>query len=52
MIEPTQEQVEAAKRLGLSLYFTNSPIAIARLVELVEELRERVDALESKRKWK
>ena len=48
MNEPTEQQVEAAKRLGISLHFTNAPIAIACLVELIEDLQRRVAELEQK----
>ena len=44
MNEPTQEQVEAAKRMGLSLHFADCPLTLARLVELVAELQQRIDA--------
>ena len=50
MNEPTQEQVAAAKRLGVSLHFTETPLTVARLVEIVEELQLRVASLESGRK--
>jgi hypothetical protein len=46
---PTQEQVSAAERLGVSLHFANSPLAISRLVELVEDLQRRVEILEQKK---
>lgn len=52
MSEPSAEQFAAAQRLGISLHFANSPLAIAKLVELVENLQRRVDALEEqKRSW-
>jgi hypothetical protein len=50
MIEPTQEQISAADRLGVSLHFTNSPLTIARLVEIIEDLQRRLEVLELK-KW-
>ena len=49
MNAPTLEQIAAAERLGVSLHFTNSPLTIARLCEMVEELQQRVAALEDKR---
>ena len=49
MNAPTLEQIAAAERLGVSLHFTNSPLTIARLIEMVEELQQRVAALEDKR---
>ena len=49
MNAPTLEQIAAAGRLGVSLSFTNSPLTIARLIEVVEELQQRVAALEDKR---
>ena len=49
---PTQEQVEAAKRLGVSLKFDDTPLTIAKLIELVEQLQYRIAALEQeKRGW-
>jgi hypothetical protein len=50
MSEPSAEQFAAAQRLGISLHFGNSPLAIAKLVELVESLQRRVDALEEQRR--
>ncbi len=49
MNAPTLEQIAAAERLGVSLHFTDSPLTIARLIEMVEELQQRVAALEDKR---
>ena len=49
MTEPTPEQIAAAKRLGVSLHFTNAPLTIARLIELIEELQQRVAELEQQR---
>jgi hypothetical protein len=49
MTEPTPEQVEAARRLGVSLHFSNSPLAVARLVEIAEDLQRRVAELEQAR---
>ena len=46
MNEPTVEQKEAADRLDVSLQFANTPLTVARLVELVDELRQRVATLE------
>lgn len=48
MSEPTPEQVDAAKRLGISLHFASAPLAIAALVQLVEDLQRRVADLEQK----
>jgi selenocysteine lyase/cysteine desulfurase len=50
VIEPTQEQISAAERLRVSLHFINTPLTIARLVELVEDLQRRLEVLELK-KW-
>jgi hypothetical protein len=53
MNEPTQNQIDAAERLGVSLYFTEAPITIARLVEIVERLQRRVVELEGqKASWR
>ena len=46
MNEPTSAQVDAAERLGVSLHFTNTPLTVARLVEIVEDLQRRVAELE------
>ena len=46
---PTQAQVDAAKRLGISLNFHDAPLTIARLVELIEDLQRRVAELEQQR---
>jgi hypothetical protein len=51
-MEPTQEQIDAAERLGVSLHFTNTPLTVARLIEIVEDLQKRVAELEQqKRSW-
>jgi hypothetical protein len=49
MIEPTKEQIDSAKRLGVSLHFVDSPLTIARLVEVIEDLQRRMEILELKR---
>lgn len=49
MTEPTQQQIDAAERLGVSLHFTSAPITIARLVEIVESLQQRIEVLEKKK---
>ena len=50
MNEPTAQQVSAAERLGVSLHFTNTPLTVARLVEIVEDLQKRVAELEQQKK--
>jgi precorrin-6x reductase len=50
MNEPTPEQIAAAERLGISLFAVNAPLAVAALVELVEDLQRRVAELEQQRK--
>jgi hypothetical protein len=50
MTEVTQEQVDAAKRLNVSLRFDDAPLTIARLIQIVEGLQFRVASLESKQK--
>ena len=42
MIEPTPSQIAAAARLGVSLHFANSLLTLAKLVEWVEQLQNRV----------
>jgi hypothetical protein len=42
----TDRQAAAAIELGVSLAFADTPLAIARLTELVRELQLRIDALE------
>ena len=49
MIEPTPSQIAAAARLGVSLHFANSLLTLAKLVEWVEQLQNRVTELEQKR---
>ena len=51
MNEPTASQVDAAERLNVSLHFTNTPLTVARLVEIVEELQRRVEELERRKPW-
>jgi hypothetical protein len=48
-MEPTEQQVSAAKRLGVSLHFASMPLTVARLVEVVEDLQKRIEVLELKR---
>lgn len=49
MSEPTAEQRAAALALDVSLDFGESPKTIARLVEVVERLQRRVEALEEQK---
>ena len=49
MNEPTREQVSAAERLGVSLHFTNLPLTVARLVEILEDLQRRIAELGQQR---
>jgi hypothetical protein len=44
------EQIEAARRLDVPLDFGESPIALARLTQLVAELMRRLEALEKKQR--
>ena len=37
---PTQDQVQAAKRMGVDLRFTETPLAVARLCEIIERPAE------------
>jgi hypothetical protein len=48
--EPTPEQVSAAQRLGVSLRFDATPLTVAKLVELVEDLQRRIEVLEHQKK--
>ena len=43
---PTQDQVQAAKRMGVDLRFTETPLAVARLCEIIEDLQRRIAELE------
>lgn len=47
MTTATPEQTEAAERLGVPLTFSDAPLAIAKLVQLVQELQQRVAVLEN-----
>ena len=49
MTSTSAEQQAAATRLGVSLKFPDTPLTVARLVELVDELQRRVEALEQKK---
>jgi hypothetical protein len=44
----TPDQVHASRRLDVSLHSSDAPLTLARLVELVDELRRRVEALEAR----
>ena len=46
MNEPTQEQISAAKAMGVDLNFGNIPLAIARMTELIANLEMRIAELE------
>jgi hypothetical protein len=48
MNEPTQEQRAAAARLGVSLAFVDTPVTVAKLVQLIEDLQQRIAELEQK----
>jgi ubiquinone biosynthesis protein UbiJ len=46
----TDHQVAAAKRLSVSLRFEDVAWTIARPVELVDKLQQRIEKLEAKRR--
>jgi hypothetical protein len=46
----SDEQISAAQRLHVSLRFEDTPVTIARLVELIDDLQARVSLLEKKRR--
>jgi len=50
MIVPTQEQIAAAQRMGISLRLDDAPLALARLIELVETLQRRIEVLETRQR--
>ena len=47
---PTSEQIAAAAALDVDLHFANTPLAVARLCEVVERLQQKVAALEEQQK--
>jgi hypothetical protein len=51
MGEPTQSQIDAARTLGVSLYFSETPTTLARIVEIIADLQKRIEILESKKSW-
>lgn len=50
MMTATDEQTDAAQRLHVSLRFEDTPVTIARLVELIDDLQARISKLEARRK--
>jgi hypothetical protein len=49
MSEPSETKFSAARALGVSLYFGDAPLAIARLCEVVADLEARIALLERRK---